>query len=188
MALTFFGGFFGRCCSVRAVSGEPELSSGLASLAVTVSDERRPRSNSRSEETTALEVRCVVGRRSMLEACFFVLIFLPLTHLPNKPRCAFVQHQRLFAVESVPCSQLRTCQHCFNAKNRRQLSDANACALRGQDARVALFVRSKDVPRCQNHPFSDGGRWCASGVGVCAERYHALWNSRLHFARHYCVV
>eukprot|EP00903_Cladosiphon_okamuranus_P010674 g10091.t1 len=50
--------------SVRAVadsSGEPELSSGLASLAVTISDERRPRSDSRSQETTALRINSAGG-------------------------------------------------------------------------------------------------------------------------------
>lgn len=59
-----------RSLFLRAGSAddEPELSSGLASLAL--SDERRPRSNSRSQETTALEVRCVRrgagGRQRMM--------------------------------------------------------------------------------------------------------------------------
>lgn len=67
MELIFFRGIF-RSVSfqIARFSGEPELSSGLASLAVTVGDERsRPRSDSRSEEATALEVRCVVGDPSI---------------------------------------------------------------------------------------------------------------------------
>lgn len=96
---------FGRCAclsgSIRADAGEPELSSGLASLAVTVSDERRPRSDSRSQETTALEVRCVVGDRWIVR--YRKLVFCLLCALVFAGSVlgtsfgAFVQQQHFFS-------------------------------------------------------------------------------------------
>lgn len=61
------------CDAVLFVSGEPELSSGLSSLAL--SDERRPRSNSRSQETTALEVRCVTEQLLVWYDIYFEVAF-----------------------------------------------------------------------------------------------------------------
>ncbi|CAN0101056.1 unnamed protein product [Pylaiella littoralis] len=109
-------------------SGEPELSSGLSSLAL--SDERRPRSNSRSQETTALEVSSAggVGTQQLVTLADAGRMMAPLVAKEVEKEAKKIEIRM---------------QNEMNAALRTMRSEMEAIDREGLMARVAMEKRLK---------------------------------------------